>query len=80
MITRDPMADWIYPGYVGKAWANRREVFVTKAGVCIGLLHEPPKPQTTSAEAFVEDILMHRRPLSWDQLFVTALCTKERRP
>jgi hypothetical protein len=73
------MSDRIQPGYVGPARANGRDVLVTKAGLCIGLLHEPPKPQPTSAEEFTMGVLMHRRPLAWDQLFVTALCTLERR-
>jgi hypothetical protein len=47
--------------------------------LCIGLLHEPLKPQPTSAEEFTIGVLMHRRTLAWDQLFVTALCTRERR-
>lgn len=80
MSIRDPILDRIPRGYVGPAHANRREVLVTRSGLCIGLLYERPKPQTTSAEAFAHEILMHRRPLAWDQLFVTALCTRERRP
>lgn len=80
MINRDPMADWIPPGYVGPAFANRRDVLVTKSGLCIGLLHEPQKPVQSSAEAFAEEILMHRRPLSVDQVYVAAMCTQERRP
>lgn len=80
MIHRDPMAEWIPRGYTGPAWANRRPVLVTKSGLCIGLLHEPQKPAQTQCEAFAEEIVMHRRPLSWDQAYVTALCTAERRP
>lgn len=80
MNIRDPMLDRIPPGYVGPAHANRRDVLVTRSGLCIGLLYEAQKPQITSADAFAEEIIMHRRPLALDQLFVTALCTRERRP
>lgn len=81
MIKRDPMLEWIPRGYVGPAWANRRPVLVTKAGVCIGLLHEPQKPVQTKCEAFAEDIVMHRGGPFWAvQRMVLELCAAERRP
>jgi hypothetical protein len=81
MSIRDPMLDWVPPGYTGPAWVNRRDVLVTKAGVCIGLLHEPQKPQTTRAEAFAEDIIMHRGGPFWAvQRMVLELCGAVVRP
>lgn len=80
MITRNPLHDWIPPGYVGPAYANRRPVLVTKSGLCIGLLHEPAPKPANSAQEFVESILMHRRPLDVDARYVAAMCTAERRP
>lgn len=80
MITRDPMAHWIEPGYVGEAWANRRDVRVTKSGLCIGLLYEPAPRRKSSAEVFAEKILALPRPLDIDARYVAALCVAERRP
>lgn len=75
MITRDHMADWIPSGYTGPAYANRRDVLVTKSGLCIGLLHEPPKPVQNSAEAFAENVVMHRGGMFWaTQRMVRELC------
>lgn len=78
MITRDPMADWIPRGYTGPAYANRRDVLVTRSGLCIGLLHEPPKPVQSKAEAFAEDIIMHRGTFWAIQRMVIELCAATR--
>ncbi len=80
MITRNPMADWIPPGYVGPAYANGNEVLVTKSGLCIGLLCKPPVRSPTEAETQAQDAVLWGRPLGHDQRLVTALCTAERRP
>jgi hypothetical protein len=75
MLTRVPMLDWIPRGYVGPAYANRRDVLVTKAGVMIGLLREPPPKMANSAEKFAEDIVMHRGGPFWAvQRMVIELC------
>lgn len=80
-MRRDPMMDWIPRGYVGPAWANRRDVLVTKSGLCIGLLHEPQKPVQTSAEKFAEDVCMHRGGPLWAlQRMVLELCAATRAP
>jgi len=81
MINRDPMLDRIPPGYVGPAYANRRDVLVTRSGLCIGLLHEPQPKMANSAEAFAEDIIMHRGGPFWAaQRMVLELCGAVGRP
>ena len=79
MITRDPLAEWIPHGYTGEAYVNRRKVIVTPKRVCIGLLYTPPKPAQNSAEAFAEDIIMHRGGPFWAvQRMVLELCAARR--
>ena len=78
MITRDPLADRIPHGYVGEAHVNNRKVIVTPSRVCIGLLHETPKPVQSKSEAFAEDIIMHRGTFWPIQRMVLELCAATR--
>lgn len=78
MITRNPLHDWIPPGYVGPAYANGNEVLVTKSGLCIGLLCKPPVRSPTEAEEQMQAVLWGRRPPEIDQLYVMMMCTEAR--
>ena len=60
---------------------SKRIVFVTHSGLEIGRL--PPQQRARDHGAHAErmqDLILHRRPLAWDQVLVTALCTQDRRP
>lgn len=57
-----------------------RRVFVTHSGLLIGCRHvQPARDHGPHAER-VQSMILHRRPLAWDQMLVAALCVSERRP
>lgn len=66
-----PLARHHTPGEV--ALPGERTGYVTRSGVVIGL-RAPPRQQPIGRHAeIVQAVLLHPRPLRWDQMFVRAL-------
>lgn len=57
-----------------------RRVYITNSGLMIGRRYVPPARDHGASADRVQDLVLHRRPLAWDQVWVTAMCVKERRP
>lgn len=65
-----------HPGL--RTLASGRRVYVTSSGLQIGCRYQPPaRDQGTEAER-VQAMLLHRRPLEIDQLYVMMMCTEAR--
>lgn len=61
----------------GEVWLpNGRKGLMTCSGLVIGRHHVPRAPaQETGRHAeIVQGMLLHRRPLVWDQMLVRAIC------
>lgn len=66
-----PLARRHTPGEV--ALPGERTGYRTRSGLIIGL-RAPPRPQPIGRHAeIVQAVLLHPRPLRWDQMFVRAL-------
>ncbi len=57
-----------------------RRVFVTHSGLMIGLRYLRPALERGVSDERVQKLVLHRRPLAWDQVLVAALCEPGRRP
>jgi hypothetical protein len=50
-----------------------REGRVTRTGVVIGLLAKPRPPEIGRHAEIIQSVILHPRPLRWDQMLVRAL-------
>lgn len=59
---------------------SRKIVFVTHSGLQIGIRYTPAPVRDIGVHAeYVQEMMLHRRPLALDQVYVAAMCTQERR-
>jgi hypothetical protein len=54
--------------------ANGRAVRRTRSGLLIGLRYNPPPIRQWHDEVRMQEVLLHRRPLAVDQLYVEMMC------
>ncbi len=50
-----------------------REGHVTRTGVVIGLLAKPRPPEIGMHAEIIQSVILHHRPLRWDQMAVRVL-------
>lgn len=69
-----PLTTLCMPGQV--RLPDGREAYVTRTGLVIGIRHVPraPAQQPGRHAEIVQGVLLHRRPLVWDQMLVRAIC------
>lgn len=65
-----------HPGL--RTLASGRRVYVTRSGLQIGCRYQPPARDQGKEAERVQAMLLHRRPLAIDQIYVMMMCTEAR--